>query len=108
MSQHHARIKNDPRWHAARRACFERDGFACVRCSSTEKLQADHIIRISDDAAGAFDIDNLQTLCHSCHIEKEREYERIVQVRVEWVNPDYPELGFVLNKESEDETIPIL
>lgn len=103
MSQHHVRIKNDPRWKAARAACLERDGFACVVCGETEGLQVDHIIRISDDISLAFELENLQTLCDPHHKEKEREYDTIKQVRIEWVNPRYPELGLLIGTESETE-----
>lgn len=105
MSRHHYRIKNDPRWHQARRDCFERDGFACVRCDATAGLQCDHIIRISDDISLAFELSNLQTLCGDCHREKEKEYELKQQIRIEWVNPRYPELGFLIEeKESEEDS----
>lgn len=96
MSKHHALIKNDPRWHAARAECFDRDGSACVECGATERLEADHIVRISDDMALAFDVDNLQTLCRLCHNEKERRYEENKLIRVEWINPAYKELESII------------
>ena len=111
MSQHHQQIKNDPRWHAARAACLERDGHACVRCYATADqltprnpfatgLQVDHIIRISDGGE-PFELDNLQTLCEDCHEEKEKEYDERISVRISWVNPRYPELGIVLGIDNE-------
>jgi len=106
VSQHHQQIKNDPRWHAARAACLDRDGHACVRCDRTADdlaprnpyatgLQVDHIIRISD-GGDPFDLENLQTLCEECHEEKEKEYDERISVRVSWVNPRYPELGMMI------------
>lgn len=48
-----------------REAVFERDGHKCVRCGSTEHLQADHILPQS--AGGPHIIENLRTLCRPCN-----------------------------------------
>lgn len=102
MSQHHALIKNDPRWKAARAECIERDGGACVSCGSTDQLDADHIVRLSEEPALAFELSNLQTLCRPCHIEKEKQYDELV--RVTWINPAYGYLReLVEEKEKESE-----
>src|SRR5690242_7417972 len=87
MSRHHAAIKNDPRWKAARAACLERDGYACVMCGADEDLQADHIEDLASAPELAFEIDNLQTLCPPCHAEKGRQ--RLVLTRNTWINPRY-------------------
>lgn len=98
MSKHHAQIKNDPRWKAAKQECHDRDGWACVVCGETEGIQADHILRLSEYPDLAFDVDNLQTLCEYHHQEKERTNDTKV-IRNTWINPAYPELN---------ECIPIL
>ena len=108
VSQHHNKIKNDPRWKEAKAACHERDGWACIECGSTEDLQCDHIIRIADAMELAFELDNLQTLCGEHHRQKEREYESRRLVRVNWINPRYPELGMLIETESESEAMPVL
>ena len=90
MSQHHARIKNKARWKAARLACFERDDWACVRCGSDEQLEADHIEELSTAPDLAFELENLQTLCRACHIEKTNTKPGIM--RNTWINPRYSEL----------------
>lgn len=87
MSQHHQQIKNDPRWKAARLLCLERDGYQCVQCSSEDQLQIDHIEDLATAPELAFEIDNLQTLCLPCHIEKGRQ--RLVLTRNTWINPRY-------------------
>ena len=50
---------------STRLAVFERDGHACVRCGSTDRLEADHILPQS--AGGPHIIENLRTLCKSCN-----------------------------------------
>lgn len=53
-----------------RQEIFERDGYTCVNCESTEKesLEIDHIMPISK--GGKTEPDNLQTLCHDCNFRK--------------------------------------
>ncbi|MFI9202624.1 HNH endonuclease [Streptomyces sp. NPDC053048] len=45
-----------------------RDGFACVVCGARQQLQVDHIVPIS--RGGTWDLENAQTLCRTCHLEK--------------------------------------
>lgn len=55
-----------PFWHKLRKECFERDGYECKRCGTTEKiLHAHHII--SRRAHGPDVLSNLISLCVSCH-----------------------------------------
>lgn len=59
-----------------RQETFERDGYTCVICGSTEKesLEIDHIMPISK--GGKTEPDNLQTLCHDCNIRKGNDIDR--------------------------------
>ncbi|MGW0580499.1 HNH endonuclease [Streptomyces sp. NPDC002920] len=51
-----------------------RDGFACVRCGSRERLEVDHVTPVAK--GGTWTLDNAQTLCQSCHREKSAEDRR--------------------------------
>lgn len=51
-----------------RKAVLERDGYLCLMCGSTENLQLDHIKSVMD--GGDTTMENLQTLCRSCHSQK--------------------------------------
>lgn len=53
---------------ALRLAVYERDGFACLHCGTTERLSLDHIYPYS--LGGRETLDNLQTLCRSCNSRK--------------------------------------
>lgn len=90
MSRNHERIKNDPRWKKARVAALDRDGHACVRCDASEELEVDHIEDLDTSPELAFELDNLQTLCRPCHIEKGKE--KHVLIRKAWINPRYESL----------------
>lgn len=59
-----------------RQEIFERDGYTCVICGSTEKesLEIDHIMPIAK--GGKTEPDNLQTLCHDCNIRKGNDIDR--------------------------------
>jgi 5-methylcytosine-specific restriction endonuclease McrA len=48
-----------------REAVFERDGHRCVRCSSEDKLECDHIL--PQTCGGPHIIENLRTLCKKCN-----------------------------------------
>lgn len=55
-------------------AIFRRDGERCKRCGSRHDLEIDHIVPISKGGKSTYD--NLQTLCHSCNVEKGTDIER--------------------------------
>jgi len=52
-------------WSEIKFKVHERDGFRCVRCGSTERLEAHHIEPVSD--GGVPVEDNLESLCWKCH-----------------------------------------
>ena len=70
MSRHHTRL-NARRWDAVRRAVFERDGWRCVMCARPGRLECDHITPLErEPGQDPYDMNGLQSLCRSCHLEK--------------------------------------
>lgn len=69
-----------------RNKTLERDDFSCVRCGSTEELEAHHII--PRDRGGDDTLENMATLCHDCHQEahsKSLPYETQTEFWESWV-----------------------
>lgn len=53
-------------WRLARTAAKQRDGQRCRQCGSSKALAVHHIVSL--EAGGAkYDLNNLITLCSSCH-----------------------------------------
>lgn len=52
----------------ARRLIFERDGFRCVYCGSTDRLEVDHVVPRA--RGGANVAANLATACRPCNASK--------------------------------------
>lgn len=52
-------------WAKLRSRIIKRDGYRCVECKGTVRLEVDHVINNDDHATS-----NLQTLCHACHQAK--------------------------------------
>lgn len=59
---------NSPQWKQMARQAKINDGYRCVKCGSSEKLETDHVVPLSKGGENAFH--NLQTLCHDCHETK--------------------------------------
>ena len=66
-----ARRTYGSRHRRLREQVLERDGYRCVRCGATERLQADHIDRLGPDALA-----NYMTLCRSCNLRKAQQESR--------------------------------
>jgi hypothetical protein len=59
-------------WKRLRTAVFQRDGFRCVYCgSSDQRLECDHVTPLS--RGGTNDLTNLATACRPCNLSKGRK-----------------------------------
>lgn len=58
------------RWTALRQAAKRRDGFKCVQCGASGRLEIDHVRSVREAPELAFDLTNLQSLCPTCHGRK--------------------------------------
>lgn len=68
-------------WTDTRNACLKRDKYMCVKCRSEEDLEVDHILPIALDGA-YLDLNNLQTLCYTCHkIKTKKDIKEIAKAR---------------------------
>jgi len=68
------KIYQSKRWKDLRIKALIRDNFCCVECKTPITIKprdhvVDHIIEIKDGGK-AFDLNNLQSLCMSCHNKK--------------------------------------
>ncbi len=73
---------NGPKWERLRRETFLRDGYRCQSCERLcveksrdwrERPHCDHVI---PKPQGSDTLDNLQTLCGSCHSSKTDRIDR--------------------------------
>ena len=59
------------RWQAVRLKALDRDGWKCVCCGKSGRLEVDHIVSLNDGGP-MYTLSNLQTLARGCHILKTR------------------------------------
>ena len=67
-----AAVHARPAMAGASVAAKRRDGLRCVQCGARGRLEVDHVQPVRSHPELAFDLDNLQTLCASCHSRKTR------------------------------------
>lgn len=70
--RHSAAVTRTRRWKALRLEVLRRDGFQCRQCGARGRLEVDHIAPVRDRPDLAYALDNLQSLCPSCHARKTR------------------------------------
>lgn len=71
MSRYHVGVVGTRRWQRARREVFERDGWRCMDCGRSGRLECDHVVPLSR-GGDPWAMSNLATRCRSCHIAKTR------------------------------------
>ncbi|MDD7970210.1 HNH endonuclease [Roseinatronobacter alkalisoli] len=72
FERHSKRVTSTKRWQVLRMAVIERDGFRCKKCGARGRLEVDHKKPVRTHPELAFDPQNLQALCPSCHASKTR------------------------------------
>ena len=71
MSRNHVALERR-RWAKVRRQAFERDGYRCCECGRAGRLEAHHEPPLRE-GADPYDLDGIQTLCSTCHVDRHRE-----------------------------------
>lgn len=74
-SRERTKFNASPQWNNIRTMCFERDNYSCVVCGDlnyrgrggTLRLEAHHINSWKDHPGQRLDVNNIITLCASCH-----------------------------------------
>lgn len=56
----------------------------CDKCGATENIEVDHIVRVKD--GGSHEEDNLQLLCHDCHVKKDGHLVDVTGGGAKYVN----------------------
>ena len=62
-----AKVLCNSRYRRIRKTLLKLDNYKCVLCSSTDNLQAHHIIEKGVNPALIWDLTNMVTLCRKCH-----------------------------------------
>jgi 5-methylcytosine-specific restriction protein A len=65
-----AAVYRTKRWQSVRFLAKRRDGFRCVKCGVSGRIEVDHIQPIKDAPELAYELTNLQSLCVPCHSKK--------------------------------------
>ena len=79
MSSALKRNGSTTRWRKLREQVLIRDGRMCVTCGADEGLQVDHIVERQH--GGTDHMDNLQTLCETCHDDIHKKGSKQKKVR---------------------------
>ena len=74
------RARSTSRWQTVRAQAIRRDGNRCTRCGSTEKLEGHHIRPLAKGGS-AYSLDNIITLCASCHQQEMFPIRRDASIR---------------------------
>lgn len=66
-TKEHDRIRHSYRYRLWKLQVKERDGYMCIKCSSTENLHVDHIKPFAWYPELRFEVSNGRVLCYKCH-----------------------------------------
>lgn len=56
-------------WETLKKRALKRDNYTCQECGSTECLEVHHIKTRKNYPELAHNLDNLKTLCRTCHLK---------------------------------------
>lgn len=73
--RHRAAFYSSTKWKRARQAALNRDA-TCTQCGTTQNLQVHHLTSLTEAPELALDLDNLATLCASCHAKQSNATKR--------------------------------
>ncbi|MGW7930608.1 HNH endonuclease [Staphylococcus xylosus] len=93
------RFYNSKAWKVTREKVLERDNFECQECKKAGKfsgnrpdkhksLDVDHIKELETHPELAHDLDNLITLCVSCHNKKHNRYQNRFFKKNKWADDE--------------------
>ena len=81
-------------WQKCRQIVLERDNFLCQKCLKNKRVtpadMVHHIVELLDDWDKALDMNNLESLCNSCH------------------NKEHPDRGMRRTKKKEKSKLKIV
>ena len=68
MSWRRGSQPNIRQWRKVRVKALDRDGWACVKCGRRAGIEIHHVKSLDDAPEKMYDLQNLASLCKSCHI----------------------------------------
>jgi len=70
------------KYNTWRRAILSREGYKCVLCESTVRIEAHHIIQWVDDERLRFNVRNGVSICFDCHDENHNHNKEKFPVKI--------------------------
>lgn len=77
------RFYKSSQWQQLRRKALERDHYECLWCKEQGKvttatddvLEVDHILTLEEHPEHRLELDNLRTLCRTCHNKRHQRFQ---------------------------------
>ena len=91
-------VRNSAEWDRAKKQAKRRDQYRCQNCRTTEAdvwgldLQVHHIRPVKN--GGGNELENLVTLCNSCHWRLHRQHDGKERLRPGMIDDDIATFGF--------------
>lgn len=80
VGRHGRQVTSTAAYKTLKRQAFIRDDFTCQECGEKSgKLECHHIIPVRLDESKELDVNNLITLCHSCHKKTRNKEEDFIE-----------------------------